>query len=67
MRDEILELSTELVLREARRLGEQRHVLRMLEVIAPQPDHVPPRDRVAGRTDVDQSNLGAAGLGIDHL
>ena len=42
-------------------------LLRVLEIVAAQPDHVAPRDRVAGGRDVDQADLGAAGLRVGQL
>ena len=44
-----------------------RQLVRILEVVAPQPDHVAARDGVARRADVDQAHARPAGLAVDHL
>src|SRR4029453_15322034 len=40
MRDQVFELAPELLFGQVCGLGEQRHLLRMLEVVATEPDHV---------------------------
>ena len=65
--DEILELLPELLQRQAGGGGELRELVRILEVVAAQANHVAARDRVARRPDVDHADARAARLRIEHL
>src|SRR5262245_590417 len=67
VRDEVFELLAELLLAEVCRLREQRDFFRILQVVAPQPDHVAAGNRVSGRADVDHPDLGSSRLSIDHF
>ena len=64
---EIFELLAELLQRQARRGREFRELVRIVEVVAAQADHVAPRDRVARRVDVDQAHLRASGGRVEQL
>jgi hypothetical protein len=62
-----VELLAKALQRDAGGGGELGQLVRILEVVAPQRDHVAPRDRVARRADVDEPDLRPAGLAIDHV
>ena len=50
----------------AGRRGELRQLVRVLEVIAAQANHVTPRDRIARGADVHQTHAGSSGFRIDR-
>src|SRR5262249_24972928 len=65
--DQVLELAPELLHAEpgtGRELGE---LLRVVEVVPAEPDHVPASDRVTGGVDVHHADLGLARLGVQEL
>src|SRR5881296_827663 len=59
--DQILELPAELLHRHVGGGGEARQLVRIVEVVAPQPDHIAARDGVAGRRDVHPPRARPAG------
>src|SRR5437660_9222286 len=64
--DQVLEFPPEGVDRHAgggRELGE---LVRVVEVVATQPDHISPRDRIARRRDVDEPYLRPAGPRVEQ-
>src|SRR5439155_1279843 len=64
--DQIPELPAELLHRHVGGGGEARQLVRIVEVVAPQPDHIAARDGVAGRRDVHPPRARPASRGIDH-
>ena len=65
--DQVLELRPELLGREPAGGGEVRQLVRILEVVAAQADHVAAGDRVARGVDVDHAHPGAARLRVEQL
>src|SRR5215472_5435472 len=65
--DQIFELTTKLVRREACRRRKSCQLSWIVEIVSAQPNHVAPRNRVARRGDVDHPNACSAGLTIDYL
>src|SRR5262245_8326051 len=59
--DQVLELLPELLEIEPGHGGVLGQLVSVLEVVAPQADHVAARDRVAGRSDVDHPDSCATG------
>src|SRR2546422_3422037 len=53
--DQIGEVAAELLHRHVRRRGEARQLVRVVEVVTPQADHVAARDSIARRRDVHPS------------
>src|SRR5439155_16081068 len=64
--DQTLELTAELLHRHVGGRGEARQLVRVVEVVAPQPNHVTARDGVARRRDVHPPRARPARLRIDH-
>ena len=58
--DEVLELLSEFLERQASARGELGELVRVVEVITAQAEHVPPGDRVARGVDVDEAHLACA-------
>jgi hypothetical protein len=65
--EEICKVLAELVHADRRRRGEFRHLGRIGEIIPPQANHVPSRDGIPRRRDVDEKHARAAGLGVQQL
>ena len=65
--DEVAEALPEVGERHAARRGELRELVRVLEVVLAEPDHVAARDRVARRVDVDHPHLRPPRLRVEHL
>src|SRR2546425_6143176 len=64
--DQTLELTAELLHRHVGGRGKARQLVRVLEIVAPQPDHVAARDGVARRRDVHPPRARPARYRIDH-
>src|SRR3954451_1520708 len=65
--DEILELPPEVLKREPRSGGELRELVRIVEVVATQANHVTPRDRVTRGTDIDHADARASRIRVEQL
>src|SRR5581483_8391481 len=65
--DEILELLPELLGRDMRGRRELRELVRILEVVLADTDHVAARDRIARRSGTDEADARPAGRAVDHV
>src|SRR5438067_3380627 len=64
--DEILELATKFLEPNTNAGGKLRELVRILEIVAAQADHVPARDSIPRGTDINEPYSGPARLAIDE-
>src|SRR5207249_9948045 len=64
---EIVELATELARGQSDRRGELRELVWIVEVIAPETNHVSPRHGVPRRGDIHQPDVPSAPVDVHHL